>query len=56
MSLKETQVGQEIIKDQNQIIKDHLLLERKYSKKRQKQKQKQKQTQPQHQTQNMTLT
>ena len=52
MSLKETQVGQEIIKDQNQKIKDHLLLEKIYSKKHQKQKQ----TQSQHQTQNMTLT
>ena len=40
MNLKETQVGQEIIKDQNQIIKDHLLLEKMGKK----------------QTQNMTLT
>ena len=56
MNLKETQVCQEIIKDQNQIIKDHFLLEKRYSKKHQKQKQKQKQTQSQCQTQNMTLT
>ena len=39
-SLKENQVGHEIIKDQNQILKDHLLLDK----------------MGKHQTQNMTLT